>query len=92
MPQAINIDGNSSDLELMTRFHSLRQQACGEEIGSSDQTPAEAVASEGWTLVRHIYRGTNCPGTPVLAEDAAGRLWVVADLDGPWGIIADVEL
>jgi hypothetical protein len=87
MAEAINIDRNTSDLELMGRFHSLRQQACGEEIGSSDQTPAEAVASEGWTLVRRIIRGTNYPGTPVLAEDAAGRLWVVDDLDGPWGII-----
>lgn len=77
---------HSADAELMERFESLRRQACGEGIGLEGQTPAEAVAQESWTLIRTIYSGTNQPGTPVLAEDAAGHLCVVNDLDGPWAI------
>ena len=38
------------------------------------------------TVIRAIYAGTNHPGTPVLATDAAGRLWVVNDENGPWAI------
>jgi hypothetical protein len=51
---------HSSDQELMAEFDSLRAQACGEEIGSADQTPAEAVEEEtGWSLIRAIHGGTN---------------------------------
>jgi hypothetical protein len=86
MTQTINI--HSSDVDLMETYDSLRAQACGEAIGSADMTPAEAVAAEPcWTAVRAIHGGTNCPGTPVLARDAADRLWVVNDLDGPWAIM-----
>lgn len=77
----------TSDIDLMARFESERRVANGEPIGETDQTPAEAVAAEGWTLIRTIAGGTYCPGTPVLAQDGAGRLWVVNDLDGPWAIL-----
>lgn len=80
------ITTTSSDTELMKEFDSLRAQACGEAIGERDQKPAEAVAAEGWKEIRRIYSGTNVPGQPVFAEDLRGRLYVVADLDGPWAI------
>lgn len=84
MTQTITI--NSTDEELMERFESERRMANGEVIGADDQTPAEAVESEGWTLIRAIHSGTNIPGTPVFAKGPDDRLWVVNDLDGPWAI------
>lgn len=81
-----NLTTESTDAELMEAFESLRRQACGEGIGSKDQTPAQAVESEGWTRIRTIYQATNCPGTPVLAQDPADGLWVVDDIYGPWAI------
>jgi hypothetical protein len=94
MNATTTITKQSTDTEIMAAYESLREQACGEAIGrSSDMTPAEAVEAEpGWTLLRAIHSGTNCPGTPVLARDAAGRLWVVNDLDGPWAIMVEAEL
>lgn len=75
-----------SDIDLMARFESGRRMANGQLIGETDQTPSEAVAAEGWTLIRTIHcPGT--PGTPVLAQDGAGRTWVVKGLDGPWAIL-----
>jgi hypothetical protein len=76
----------STDSEIMAEFESLRRQACGWEIGQKDQTPRDAAESEGWTVIRAIYTGTNVPGTPVLAQDIAENLFVVNDLDGPWAI------
>lgn len=91
MTQTITI--NSTDEELMAEFESLREQACGEQIGEPSDTPAGAVAraSEtnevvGMEVIRAIHSGTNVPGTPVFARDLADRLWVVNDLDGPWAI------
>lgn len=80
------VTAQSTDLELMDAYESFRRQACGEAIGEVKQTPADAVTSEGWEVLRTIYAGTNQPGTPVLAKDAADRLWIVNDLDGPWAI------
>ena len=77
---------DSTDEELMACYESNRRNGNGEAIGEVGQSPSEAVKSEGWTLVRAILKGTNCPGTPVLAKDAADRIWVVNDLDGPWAI------
>ena len=77
---------DSTDEELMACYESNRRNGNGEAIGEVSQSPSEAVKSEGWTLVRAILKGTNCPGTPVLAKDAADRIWVVNDLDGPWAI------
>ncbi len=76
----------STHTELLAEFESLRRQACGEAIGEADQTPAEAAEAEGWTVIRAIYNSTNVPGTPVLAQDSRGSLYVVNDLDGPWAI------
>lgn len=83
----MTITKSSSDVDVMAEFESLRAQACGEGIGERDQTPQEAAEAEGWTMLRSIKEGTNVPGTPVLAEDARGRLWLVNDLDGPWAIM-----
>jgi hypothetical protein len=87
------ITKESSDTELMAAFDALRSQACGDTLGDLSDSPREAVerANEtgevlGMTVIRTIYAGTNCPGTPVFATDAAHRLWVVNDLDGPWAI------
>ena len=79
---------NSTDEELMEAYEAQRRMANGEAIGDEKQTPTEAVESErGWNIVRTIYGATNQPGTPVLATDPAGNLWVVNDLDGPWAIL-----
>lgn len=92
MENTQQLTADNSDTELMDRFESLRRQACGEPIGDQEQTPTEAVGYEGWMLIRALHQGTNSPGTPVLAQDAAGRLWIVNDLDGPWAIqIAEVR-
>ena len=77
---------NSTDAELMAAYETHRRNANGEAIGHEKDTPTEAVEREGWTVLRTIYGGTNHPGSPVLANDAAGRLWVVNDIDGPWAI------
>jgi len=77
----------SSDQDFMREYNACVQNACGESVGSTDQTPAEAVASEGWEIIRTIHAGTNQPGTPVLAKDLRGRVWLVNDDNGPWGVL-----
>lgn len=80
------VTANSTDAEIMDVFDSLRRQACGEAIGSADQTPEMAAVEEGWTIIRSICQGTNCPGIPVLVRDGRSDLWVVNDIEGPWAI------
>lgn len=83
---------NSTDEELMAAYETHRRNGNGEQAGKDDDTCAEAAEREGWTIMRHIYAGTNQPGTPVLAQTLLGDLWVVNDLDGPWAIqVSDVS-
>jgi hypothetical protein len=86
MENQVEVNAQSTGADLMAAYETHRRNANGEAIGAANDTPAEAVEREGWTVLRAICGGTNCPGTPVLAQDEAERLWVVNDVEGPWAI------
>jgi len=77
---------STDDIELMDAFRDGNNEGDGEEIGETSDTPEQAAVREDWTVIRHIWEGTNCPGSPVLADDGAGALYVVCDVNGPWAV------
>jgi hypothetical protein len=76
----------STDLELMAAYRAGNDAGDGEVCGEENDSPREAAEREDWTVIRSIYEGTNEPGTPVLADDGAGALYVVCDVNGPWAV------
>jgi hypothetical protein len=82
---ALTVD--STDEELMEAYELHRRNANGQAVGEITDTCEQAAQREEWEVIRHIYGGTNQPGKPVLARSISGDLWVINDLDGPWGIL-----
>jgi hypothetical protein len=76
----------SSDSDLMAAYRARNDAGEGERIGEGFDSPRRAAEREEWTVIRAIYEDTNDPGTPVLADDGAGALYVICELYGPWAV------
>jgi hypothetical protein len=76
----------SSDSDLMAAYRAGADAGEGQEIGEEKDSPAQAAEREEWTVIRAIWEDTNEPGTPVLADDGAGALYVICETHGPWAV------
>lgn len=74
---------HSTDEELMQEFESNRRQGNGEQAGRDTDTSARAARREGWKVIREIPTHHNPSKCNVLAQDAAGGLWII---EGQWAI------
>ena len=81
------IEMDNSDL--LALYDERRRNADGEAAGSdpagmpSKQSVADAVAAEGWDVVRDL---SNRPDVDTLLARDGDTLYIVSDVEGPWAI------